>query len=49
MFTIGRDLLYRASDIAKAKKRKKVEAEDVFTALQELDLDKYEESLRDFL
>ena len=40
---------FRATDIAKGKKRSKVTAEDVFTALQELDLDKYEETLRDFL
>ena len=39
----------RATDIAKSKKRSKVTAEDVFTALKELDLDKYEETLRDFL
>ena len=40
---------YRASDISRSKKRSKVQAEDVFTALSELDFDKYEESLRDFL
>ena len=36
-------------DVAKSKKKSKVVAEDVFTALDELDFDKYEESLRDFL
>ena len=32
-----------------SKKRKMVNAEDVFTALKELDFEKYEEPLREFL
>ena len=39
----------RATDIAKSKNKSKVVADDVFEALNELDFDKYEESLRDFL
>eukprot|EP00354_Favella_ehrenbergii_P001243 CAMPEP_0170472004 /NCGR_PEP_ID=MMETSP0123-20130129/14111_1 /TAXON_ID=182087 /ORGANISM="Favella ehrenbergii, Strain Fehren 1" /LENGTH=53 /DNA_ID=CAMNT_0010739993 /DNA_START=109 /DNA_END=270 /DNA_ORIENTATION=- len=38
-----------ASDITKGRKKTKVMPEDVFNALKELDFDKYEESLRDFL
>ena len=41
--------MLRANDIAKSKKKSKVVAEDVFAALNELDFEKYEESLRDFL
>ena len=37
-----------ASDISKSKRRKMITAEDVFTALKELDFDKYEEPLREF-
>ena len=42
-------ILYRATDIVKSKKKTKVMAEDVFMALKELDFEKYEEELRDFL
>ena len=41
--------VFRATDIAKSKKKTKVVAEDVFTALQELEFESYEEGLRDFL
>ena len=41
--------MYRATDIVKSKKKTKVMAEDVFLALKELDFEKYEEELRDFL
>ena len=38
-----------ANDIARSKKKSKVVADDVFTALEELDFAKYEEELKDFL
>ena len=38
-----------ATDIANSKKKKIIVAEDVLTALNELDFEKYEENLRDFL
>ena len=41
--------MYRATDIVKSKKKTKVMADDVFMALKELDFEKYEEELRDFL
>lgn len=42
-------LSYRANDIAKEKKRTKITADDVFTALKELGFDKYESELKEFL
>lgn len=38
-----------ANDIAKEKKRTKITADDVFTALKELGFDKYETDLKEFL
>ena len=38
-----------ANDIAKEKKRTKVTAEDVFTALNELGFGKFEENLKEFI
>ena len=42
-------LWYRASDIAKSKNRKTVKPEDIYQALNELDLGKLEEPLRSFM
>lgn len=39
----------RANDIAKEKKRTKITADDVYTALKELGFDKYEPELKEFL
>ena len=41
--------MWRATDIAKEKKKKTVVSADVFKALEELDFNKYEEQLRDFV
>lgn len=38
-----------ASDIAKEKKRSKITPEDVFTALQELGFESYQQELREFM
>jgi histone H3/H4 len=38
-----------ANDISHEHKRSKVTAEDVFSALNELGFDKYEEPLREFI
>lgn len=38
-----------ANDVAKEKKRSKVTADDVFTALKELGFEKYEFELKEFL
>jgi Holliday junction resolvasome RuvABC DNA-binding subunit len=38
-----------ANDISHEQKRSKVTAEDVFSALNELGFDKYEEPLREFV
>ena len=38
-----------ANDIAKEKKRSKITADDVYTALKELGFDKYEDELKEFL
>jgi hypothetical protein len=42
-------LTFRATDIAKEKKRTKVTGDDVITALNELGFNKFEDALKDFI